>query len=95
MFKVGGGVKAPSVRAKFDPEYTQEAQDAKYEGTVLLSVVIGTDGVAHDINVVKALGMGLVEKAVVAVQKWLFNPGTKDGEPVQVRAQIEINFKLR
>jgi len=95
VFKVGGGVSAPSVRAKVDPEYTPEAQDAKLAGTVLLSVVIGTDGIAHDINVVKPLGMGLDEKAVEAIQKWLFNPGMKDGEPVQVRAQIEVNFRLQ
>ena len=95
IFKVGGEVKAPSVRAKVDPEYTTEAQDAKLAGTVLLSVVIGTDGIAHDINVVKPLGMGLDEKAVEAVQKWLFNPGMKNGEPVNVRAQIEVNFRLQ
>jgi TonB family protein len=95
VFKVGSGVSAPSIRAKFDPEYTPEAQDAKLSGTVLLSVVIGTDGIAHDINVVKPLGMGLDEKAVEAVQKWLFNPGMKNGEPVNVRAQIEINFRLQ
>jgi TonB family protein len=95
VFKVGGGVSAPSVRARFDPEYTGEAKDAKLSGTVLLSVVVGTDGIAHDINVVKPLGMGLDEKAVEAVQKWLFNPGMKNGEPVNVRAQIEINFRLQ
>ena len=50
IFKIGGGVSAPSVRAKFDPEYTKQAQDAKYEGTVLLSIVVGTDGIAHDIQ---------------------------------------------
>src|SRR5665213_3056238 len=95
VYKVGGGVSAPSVLSKVDPEYTTEAHDAKYSGTVLLSVVIGTDGKAHDINIVRPLGMGLDEKAVEAVQKWHFNPGMKDGEPVQVRAQIEINFRLQ
>ncbi len=87
------------MRAKFDPEYTQEAQDAKYEGTVLLSVVIGTDGVAHDINIVKALGMGLDDESRRSrFQKWLFNPGTlRDGEPVQSpeRKVEEIHFKLK
>ena len=94
VFKVGGEVSAPRVLRKVDPEYTTEAHDAKLSGSVLLSVVIGTDGTAHDINVVKPLGMGLDEKAVEAVQKWHFEPGMKDGEPVQVRAQIEVNFRL-
>jgi TonB family protein len=93
--RVGGGVSAPRVLSKVDPEYTTEAHDAKLSGTVLLSVVVGTDGTAHDINVVKPLGMGLDEKAVEAVQKWHFQPGMKNGEPVNVRAQIEINFRLQ
>jgi TonB family protein len=92
--KVGNGVSQPSVISKVDPEYTPEAHDAKVEGPVLLSIVIGTDGKAHDINVVRKLGSGLDEKAVEAVQKWVFKPGYKDGEPVRVRAQIEVNFKL-
>jgi len=95
VFKVGGGVSAPAVLNKVDPEYTQEASDAKLSGAVLLSVVIGTDGIAHDINVVKHLGMGLDEKAVDAVRQWLFKPGMKDGEAVQVKAQIEVNFRMK
>jgi protein TonB len=95
VFKVGGTVSAPRVTQRSDPEYTKEASDAKVEGTVLLSVVIGTDGLAHDINVVKGIGNGLDEKAVEAIQKWQFAPGTKDGEPVKVRAQIEVNFRLK
>jgi TonB family protein len=95
VHRVGDGVSAPSVRHKVDPEYTDEAQAAKISGTVLLSVVIGTDGVAHDINVLKGIGSGLDQKAVEAVQKWLFQPGLLNGEPVAVRAQIEVNFRLK
>jgi TonB family protein len=95
VYKVGNGVSAPRVLTKFDPQYTPEASDAKVEGTVLLSVVIGTDGIAHDINVVKGIGSGLDEKAVQALQLWKFEPGQKDGAPVQVRAQIEVNFRLK
>jgi periplasmic protein TonB len=93
-YKVGGGVSAPRVKSRSDPEYTVQAKDAKVEGTVVLSVVVGTDGLAHYINVVKGIGNGLDEKAVEAVQKWSFEPGVKDGQPVDVRASIEINFKL-
>jgi TonB family protein len=95
VFKVGNGVSAPRVIARVDPDYSAEAQDAKVEGTVLLSVVIESDGLAHDINVVKKLGSGLDEKAVEAVLKWKFQPGMKDGVAVAVRAQIEVNFRLK
>jgi TonB family protein len=94
VFKVGGGVSAPAVLYKVDPEYSEEARKAKYSGTVLLSVIVDTEGKARDIRVVKSLGMGLDEKAMEAVQKWKFKPGMNKGTAVNVRAQIEVNFRL-
>jgi TonB family protein len=95
VYTMGDGIQPPHVESRVDPNYTEEARAAKVSGTVLLRVVIGTDGIAHDINVVKGIGSGLDEKAVTAVMQWHFAPGTKDGQPVPVRAQIEINFKLQ
>jgi periplasmic protein TonB len=94
VFRVGGGVSAPSVLFRVDPEYSEEARKAKYSGTVLLSIIVDAEGKARDIHVIKSLGMGLDEKAVEAVQKWKFKPGMKGGQPVNVRAQIEVNFRL-
>lgn len=94
-YHVGGDVLAPSVLQKVDPGYTEEARKAKVSGSVLLTMTIGVDGMAHDISVIKSLDSGLDLKAVEAVQKWHFNPGTKDGEPVPVLATIEINFRLQ
>ena len=95
VYKVGNGITAPRVKSRVEPSYTPEASAAKVEGTVVLQVVIETDGLAHEINVVKGIGNGLDEKAVEAIQKWTFIPGTKDGSPVPVRASIEVNFKLQ
>ncbi len=95
VYRVGKGVTAPRVASKVEPEYTEEAKDAKIAGTVMLSVVISPDGIAHEISVVKGLDAGLDFKAVEAVQKWRFEPSTLDGVAVPVRAQIEINFKLK
>jgi TonB family protein len=94
VFRVGGGVSQPSVLFKVDPEYSEEARKAKYSGTVVLAVVVDTEGKARDIKVVKSLGMGLDEKAMEAVEKWKFKPGMKGGQAVNVRAQIEVNFRL-
>ena len=84
----------PVVIARVDPEYSEEARKAKYSGTVLLAVIIDTEGHARDIRVVKSLGMGLDEKAMEAVAKWRFRPGMKGRQAVNVRAQIEVNFRL-
>ena len=84
----------PIVTQKFAPEYTQEALDARLQGTVTLSVIITPEGKASQISVVRSLGMGLDEKAIECVEKWRFRPGLRNGEPVSVRANIEINFLL-
>lgn len=94
VFRVGGGVSQPVIVFKVDPEYSEEARKAKYSGTVVLSVIVDTEGKAREIKVIKSLGMGLDEKAVEAVDKWKFKPGMKAGSPVNVRAQIEVNFRL-
>lgn len=61
---------------------------------MLLSVVVGVDGVPGSIKVVKPLGLGLDEKAIEAVSQWRFRPGMKEGAPVPVQAQIEVTFHL-
>jgi protein TonB len=84
----------PQVIQKADPEYTPEALEARLAGTVMLSVVIDPDGNATEIKLVRGLGKGLDEKAVECVQKWHFKPGMRNGEPVSVKATVEINFRL-
>jgi protein TonB len=94
VYRVGGGVSQPTVILKVDPEYSEEARKAKYSGTVMLAVIVDAEGHARDIHVVKSLGMGLDEKAIEAVEKWKFKPGMRGGQPVNVRATIEVNFRL-
>src|SRR5947207_9187136 len=94
VFGVGGGVTAPVLLAKIEPEYSEEARKAKYQGTVLLYIQVSPEGRAVNMRVLHSLGLGLDEKAMEAVKKWRFKPGTKDGKPVTVEAQIEVNFRL-
>ena len=92
--RVGNGVTAPSVLYKVDPEYTEEARLAKYQGTVVVSAEIGTDGLAYNMRAIRGLGLGLDEKAIEAISQWKFRPGSKNGQPVPVMATIEVNFRL-
>jgi periplasmic protein TonB len=94
VFRVGGGVSAPVLVYKVEPEYSEEARKAKYQGTVTLYVEIDPAGRAQRIRVINSLGLGLDEKAVEAVKKWVFKPGSKNGQPVTVAASIEVNFRL-
>jgi TonB family protein len=94
VYRVGGGVTAPALLSKIEPEYSEEARKAKYQGTVLLYIQVDPTGKAINMRVLHSLGLGLDEKAMEAVKKWKFKPGTKDGKPVTVEAQIEVNFRL-
>ena len=92
--RVGGDVTRPELIHKVEPEYTEEARAAKFQGVVVVSVIIEPDGFAGNIRVVKSLGLGLDQKAIEAVQKWQFKPGTKNGVAVSVMATVEVNFRL-
>lgn len=93
-YRIGGGVSAPSLIFKVEPEYSEEARKAKFQGSVLLQVVVDDKGNPKDIKVVRPLGLGLDEKAIEAVQKWRFRPGFLNGKAVPVQAMIEVNFRL-
>jgi TonB family protein len=94
VFRVGGGVTAPTLVYKVEPEYSEEARKAKYQGTVVLYVEVDPSGKARNLRVIRSLGLGLDEKAIEAVNKWKFKPGFKDGRAVTVAATIEVNFRL-
>ena len=79
---------------KPEPEYSEEARKAKWQGAVLLSMVVDENGVPQEIMVVRSIGLGLDQKAIEAVKKWRFKPGVKDGKAVPVFANIEVNFRL-
>jgi len=85
---------SPKVIHKVEPEYTKEALDAKIEGEVILSFMIGTDGIPSDIRLLRGLGKGLDEKAIECLKQWRFAPATSHGEPVSAKATVEMNFRL-
>lgn len=94
VYRIGGGVSQPLPLYKPDPDYSEEARKAKFQGTVVLAIVVDEKGLPRDVKVVRPLGLGLDQKAIEAVEKWRFRPGMKDGKPVAVYATIEVNFRL-
>ncbi|ABF42086.1 TonB-like protein [Candidatus Koribacter versatilis Ellin345] len=94
VYRVGNGVSAPVAVYDPEPDYSEEARKAKYQGVVVLAVVVGPDGRAHDPRVQRSLGMGLDEKAIEKIKEWKFEPAKKDGVPVAVMVSIEVSFHL-
>jgi periplasmic protein TonB len=90
-----GGYGSPGCLYCPQPQFSDEAVKAKYQGTVLLIAIITQEGRATDIHVAKGLGLGLDEKAIEAVRTWRFRPALgPDGKPAAVRQTIEVTFHL-
>ena len=94
VYRPGGGVSQPKLLSSVDPEFSDEARRQKYQGIVALSIIVDAQGNPQHIRILRQLGMGLDEKAVEAVKQYKFKPATKDGKPVPVEINIEVNFQL-
>jgi TonB family protein len=94
VYRVGSGVTPPKALNAPDPPYSEEARKKKVQGTVLLRVIIGPDGKAHNVVVTRSVGYGLDEKAVESVKQWTFQPSELNGTAVPVVINIEVRFHL-
>jgi protein TonB len=95
VFRPGNGVGYPTCAYCPDAKYSEEARKAKYQGAVLLQVVVTADGRASNIEVVQGPGLGLDEQAVAAVNTWRFKPALgPNHKPVATRISIEVHFRL-
>jgi TonB family protein len=91
---IGPGVKPPRVIYKVDPEYSPEARDAHIQGTVVFELIVDERGRPTNISLLSPLGYGLDERALAAIEKWTFAPGTKNDKAVKILATIEVNFQM-
>jgi protein TonB len=94
LYHVGGGVAAPQLISSVDPEFSDEARRAKFQGVCVVSLVVDAQGNPQRVQVVRHLGMGLDQKAVAAVRQYKFKPATLQGRPVPVEVNIEVNFRI-
>ena len=96
-YQAGNGVSPPRVRRKVDPQYSADAMRAKIQGLVVVSALVLPDGSVTDVRVIRSLdrSFGLDMKAIEAARQWRFFPGTRQGEPVPVLVNIELEFNLR
>lgn len=85
---------APVLIYKVEPEFSEEARRARFNGLVVLRVVIDEKGTPTRIEVVQSPGLGLAERAVASVAQWRFRPGRMNGRPVAVWATVEVSFSL-
>jgi len=94
LMSVGGGVSAPTLVSRVDPEFTEEARSANFQGNVAIQLVVDQSGNPQNIRVVRRAGMGLDEKAMEAVRQYRFHPAMYQGHPVAVQIVIDVDFHL-
>jgi len=93
-YSVGGGVTAPIPIYKPEPPYSEEARKAKHQGTVVLFIIVDSEGNVTEARIVRPLGLGLDEKALDTVRTWKFKPGMRNAVPVPVKVLVEVQFRL-
>jgi TonB family protein len=105
--RIGGAVTAPRAIYTPAPEYPDEASKAekiiaKAEGTVVFWVGIGTDGTIKELKLLNSyrgdhrgpMPQELILRAEDAVRSWKFKPALKNGVPVPVQVNVEVNMRL-
>lgn len=92
--RVGNGVSPPRQIDAPEPEFSDAARGVKFQGTVVLWVIVNTEGVPTGIRILSPVGAGLDAKAVQAVKGWKFKPAEKDGQPVSVAIAVQVDFHL-
>ena len=81
--------------SKIEPEYSEEARRARFQGIVVLDTIVREDGSVQVLRVAQSLGFGLDQRAADAVRQWKFNPARRYGTPVDVIVEVAVEFKLR
>ena len=94
VFRVGAGVSPPRAVYSPDPPYPEAARKEHFMGTVVLHVIVGPDGRTSNVRVARSLRQDMDENAIQTVQQWRFQPAMKDGVPVSVEVNVEINYHL-
>jgi TonB family protein len=92
--KIGGGVSAPTIIYQVEPQFSDQARAAKFNGLVTVQLILNAQGVPENVHVIRGVGMGLDENAVEAVRQYRFQPAKENGNPVPVLLNVEVNFQF-
>jgi TonB family protein len=94
LMSVGDGVSAPQVIHSVEPEFTDDARRANYQGSVSIKLIVDSQGIPQDVRLASHLGMGLEEKAIEAVKQYRFKPAVYQGHAVAVQIVVDVDFHL-
>ena len=87
-------MSAPQLIHSVEPEFTEDARRANYQGSVSIKLIVDSQGNPQDVRLESHLGMGLDEKAIEAVRQYRFRPAMYQGHPVSVQIVVDVDFRL-
>ncbi|MDB9822981.1 energy transducer TonB [Deltaproteobacteria bacterium] len=77
------------------PNYPRTARKRGYQGTVVLSVLVDERGLVKNLWVFESSGYRLLDNAAIkTVSEWLFEPGMKGNQKVEMWVQVPVQFEL-
>jgi TonB family protein len=91
---IGGSVHPPVVIHSVNPEFSEQARQEKFSGSVQVYLWVDENGDPKHVRVVRGVGKGLDEEAVEAIRQYKFKPATRDGKAVTVDLYIDVNFQI-
>lgn len=86
----------PKFKRRFQPDYPPTSRRLGEEGSVILQVLVGTDGKVEDGKVQTSSGFPRLDEAALkhALRAWRFTPGTEDGKPVSAWHSVKVTFRI-
>jgi protein TonB len=94
VYEPGGDVKPPKLIHYVEPAFSDFSKEAFVEGTVRILTVVTSEGIPTELKVTGSLNSDEDRTALDAVKQWRFQPGLKNGQPVNVRVTVEVEFHL-
>ena len=95
VYKIGKDVSAPKLISSVQPEFpeSERKHKEKFDGTCLVNLIVDEEGVPKDVHITRSLSPDFDDSAIKAVEQYRFNPAMREGKPVAVSLNIEVNFK--
>jgi len=91
VYEISDVAKPPRLTRQVNPDYSK-THGVRIKGSVEIGAIITSQGVPREVRVVQGLNPEVDRSAVDAIKQWRFSPAEKDGKPVSVKVNIELEF---
>ena len=94
LFAEGPQTTPPRAIHTVDPKYSKDALRVAKDKVILVTVTVPPDGIPTNLKIARGVRPDVDRAVVDAVQKWRFEPATRDGKPVEATITVQVDFHL-